>query len=626
MFTTSLDLTSGRVIVSDDSIDDNSPQNFTVCVKDESDWEEIHNYIINVNEIDGIPNRKIDCTSDMKCSPKRGVYEMSVMEAHILRNNPKVEWVEQSSLYNPIVLEQRKYDEEFDKHCFADRFRDPTIDHLRPNSSTTQYGSLDYTQWGIIRHGHLENVFGANTTIQSDLQFSLSGKNVDVVIMDSGVKWNHPEFLKPGVSSFVNKDSTRVRDILIHGASEYGINWSSEGLVAPGSGTLANYTETGALGTGIDQTTSSDMHGSHVAGIAAGNQFGTAFEANIWSIACVDRSDLGWSEPSDGFDYIKVWHKNKPINPLTGRKNPTVVNCSWGHRNFVSSMYSQPHDISFRGVTYSYSQWFQGYPNSQVPAFYHAAPQNGFTTRKVTGQTEANEIANDSDCDDITFVCAAGNSAHKQEVIDGVDFDNASLTSGRLVYSSGYDAYYNRLGTPAITKQGQPDAFIVVGSMDSQRMSGSQERCSSFSNRGPAVDVFSAGSTVLAPWRSFGGWADPRDNNFYIGQINGTSMASPQVCGVIANYLQSNPSADRVTTRKWLFEEGSVTLSPSEYYDAYQSNTRTDTNYWGYHPTDTAVRHSLKSSERRILYNPYANNRKSAISGVKLSGISVQKP
>ena len=84
--------------------------------------------------------------------------------------------------------------------------------------------------------------------------------------------------MKPSVSSFVNKDSTRVRDILIHGASEYGINWSSEGLVAPGSGTLANYTETGAnsLGTGIDQTTmTGDMHGSHVAGIAAGK--------SIWS-------------------------------------------------------------------------------------------------------------------------------------------------------------------------------------------------------------------------------------------------------------------------------------------------------------------------------------------------------
>ena len=67
MFTTSLS-ESGRVIVSDDSINDDSPQNFVVCIKDESDWEEIHNYIINVNEIDNIPNRKIDCTSDMKCS------------------------------------------------------------------------------------------------------------------------------------------------------------------------------------------------------------------------------------------------------------------------------------------------------------------------------------------------------------------------------------------------------------------------------------------------------------------------------------------------------------------------------------------------------------------------------
>ena len=85
MFTTSLDLTSGRVIVSDDSIDDNSPHEDHSLCKDKSDWEEIHNYIINVNEIDGIPNRKIDCTSDMKCSPKRGVYEMSVMEAHILK-------------------------------------------------------------------------------------------------------------------------------------------------------------------------------------------------------------------------------------------------------------------------------------------------------------------------------------------------------------------------------------------------------------------------------------------------------------------------------------------------------------------------------------------------------------
>ena len=46
-----------------------------------------------------------------------------------------------------------------------------------------------------------------------------------------------------------------------------------------------------------------------MAGTAAGNQFGVAFEANIWSIACVDRSDMGFANPSDGFDYIKVYIK-----------------------------------------------------------------------------------------------------------------------------------------------------------------------------------------------------------------------------------------------------------------------------------------------------------------------------
>ena len=53
---------AGRVIVIDE-ISSDIPQAFTVCIKDPSDWEEIHNYIINENEIDGIPNRRITCIS-----------------------------------------------------------------------------------------------------------------------------------------------------------------------------------------------------------------------------------------------------------------------------------------------------------------------------------------------------------------------------------------------------------------------------------------------------------------------------------------------------------------------------------------------------------------------------------
>ena len=84
-------------------------------------------------------------------------------------------------------------------------------------------------------------------------------------------------------------------------------------------------------------------------------------------------------------------------------------------------------------------------------------------------------------------------------------------------------------------------------------------------------------------------------------------MASPNVTGVIAQHLESAPTATRKSVRKWLLSTGSVELSSSDYYDPYTSNSATDTNYWG-------NAYSLKSSPRRVLYNPYANNTVSSFS------------
>ena len=605
MITTSTD-SNGRIIVSDDAVTNDTPQEFTVCVKNESDWTEIHNYIINENDIDDIPNRKISCTSDMNFSPKRAVYSMSVNEANILRNHSKVEWVEQSSMYNPVVLEQRKYDEKFDKHVNINRFK---LDCTNRRTSGDPGSTLNFTQWGLYRHQSTTNNFGSSTTIDADSQYSLTGKNVDVVIMDTGVRWDHPDFLKKGVSSFSTKADTRVRDILIHGAEEYGIDWTAQGLTPPGSGSLSNYTVGNVLSS---SSFNGSWHGSHVAGTAAGNQFGGAFESNIWSIACVDRSDVGWSEPSDGFDYIKVWHKNKPINPETGLKNPTVVNCSWGHRQFVAYILS--YNASFRGTTYSKTQVDAS--SSAVPAVYYLETNGAyyeFTSRKTTGQTEADELVNDADCQNVVLICAAGNSNGKQEIKDGTDYNN-QFTSGSFYYGSGYDSYYNRSGTPAITREGEDDAVIKVASIDSSRQSGSQERTSDFSDRGPNIDIWAAGSTILSPWSS--GYQDPRNNSFYNNYINGTSMATPNVSAVVAQHLESNPTATRKSVRKWLLSEGSRVLSSGDYYDPYTSNGANDTNYWG-------NTYSLKSSPRRILYNPYANNTVPKIDGVVLSGVSV---
>ena len=594
---------TGRVIVISD-IPDNEPQAFTIAIKDPADWQEMHDYIINENEIDGIPNRRIDCTAEMPFSTKRGVYQISVEEAEVLRQHPKVEWVEESSIYNPTCLEQRKYDEEFDRHIDTNRFKNSNIRHKRAGGDPTPVDNslLDFTQWGLHRHGYRSDPFGSERDVSADLQYSLTGKNVDVVIMDTGIRWDHPEFWKPGVTSFVDKNSTRVRDILIHGESEYGIDWAAEGLVSPGSGIYSNYTPANVL-----ESTSfnGSWHGSHVGGTAAGNQFGAAFEANIWSIACVDRSDVGWAEPSDGFDYIKVWHKNKPINPETGRRNPTIVNCSWGHRQFVREDLSS--SATFRGTTYTDGgDEYLGEAYNSIYSLSRNSVYFEFTTRRVSGQTTMNELLDDPDCQDVIFICSAGNSDAKQDTVGGLDYDNEFLTGTFYYSTSAYDSYWCRGGTPAVGHEGQPDAVISVAALAEFYSSG-QETLDSYTNRGPRTDVIAAGGDILCPWST--GYFDPRDFSYYINYLQGTSMAAPNVTGVVALYLQSKPDATRADARSWLLEHGTETVSLRDSEPDF-----TQSNYWG---STTA----LRDTNPRVLLNPFASNEKPSISGVEMSGI-----
>ena len=739
------------------------PQAFTVYVNDAKDWKEIHDYIIYENNLDNIPNRQISVVSELAFSPKRSVYSMSEDEADVLRNHPKVGFVTYSSMYNEIVLEQRKYEEKFAPCTEAFRFQDTLnstkfykndagfdqipidsktehISHWRKsmnvmaqdsnpevlyNHDNIPQGTLDgvtffgndypvglgstnpgigitFTQWGLLRHGYKENPFKggfpgtptgslANEVItDKDVSFSLTGKHVDIVIMDSGVIWNHPEFLLPGITTISRytsttdsegnaydwstidvKPYTRVRDILIDGQEDYGIDWAAEGLVPPGSGTLSSYSRPNV------QSQSNFFlggHGTHVASTAAGNVFGHAPEANIWSIACVDASSVGWAEPSDGFDYIKVWHKKKPINPVTGRKNPTIVNCSWGHRVFFR--YDLDYTATFRGTSYTRDQLEAD--NNAAPAIYYIAEANAgsaywkeFTAKKISGQASADELYEDPDCKDIILVMAAGNSGMrngKQDLPlehggDG-DYEDNKITSGSFYYLTafGYDFDYNRPGTPAITGIGQPDAPIKVGNIDSIRQgldvpgiprsnsSGNfgQERISFSSNRGPAVDILAAGTNIWGSDKSGNPpsvYRDPRRpvfdtslpdsdftrraNKFSCSQKTGTSMAAPQVTGVIAQKLQADPSMNRIDVRNWLMSEGSVMVDKEEFWGGKTDGGSTSdrytpedavginsVNYWSY-------LYSLRGSESRVLFNPYANNSKASIKGVNISGVSI---
>jgi hypothetical protein len=49
-----------------------------------------------------------------------------------------------------------------------------------------------------------------------------------------------------------------------------------------------------------------------------------------------------------------------------------------------------------------------------------------------------------------------------------------------------------------------------------------------------------------------GGVSDSRNSSYFLGKLNGTSMASPQVCGVLACALEQNPHWNQTQAKQYI--------------------------------------------------------------------------
>ena len=432
--------------------------------------------------------------------------------------------------------------------------------------------------WGILRHTIEANaesgtwgsteLGGSTKETSATINITASGKNVDVVIVDGSITTTahaHPEFA-------VNADGTG-------GSRVQAFNWFS----------LTNQLGLGANGTydyGTIGGENDTNHGVHVGGTVAGNTLGWARDANIYSIEfyytgavnqVVNSSPL---TPLTLWDYIREWHNTKPINAETGRRNPTITNNSYGSGiTKDSSITNGPNDgvgiLRYRGVTYDkWGDQGSDLTDAELEARGVHVPSDG-NWYIAYASNSINADIDDAIADGIIIVTSSGNNAQKNVKLGDQDYQNyLYLRNGSNPYAAIIPS--NRPGS-----LGQNEPTLNVGAVDVYR----DDRKRVSSTCGNAVDVHAAGDNIMSSFltNSIGGITDSRNSSYYLGKISGTSMASPQVCGVLALLAESNPNITQAEANAWI--EANATKDVM-----YDTGTDSSTDF-----------NSLQGSPNRIL-------------------------
>lgn len=488
-----------------------------------------------------IPNRTVDIVNPRIGSKRMTHWALTEEEAKTLANDPRVLSVE-------IPVDQRD-DITMIKNAYQD-------------SNFLKTTGVSGANWGLKRCISPSNNFGSATTATGRYEYALDGTGVDIVIQDSGVEPNHPEW----------QDSD--------GVSRYkSIDW---------------YAASGVAGTqSPDHDRDWDGHGTHCAGIAAGKTYGWAKNAHIYSqkLNGLELDGPTGIPIADAFDCIRLWHLNKPVTEI-GYKRPTVVNMSWGYGNTVSG--TPTGGLLYNENTGVMDNWTygSGVYTSNTNLWQYA----GIVPPLILGvfrQIPLRVPSVDAEIDDMIaagiHVCiAAGNDYY-------VNYSDVPVANpdhhNDEVYINGVTYYYHRGSSPRSTSS--TDCF-VVGNIDSDVIT-ELDKIADSSTKGPMTNIMAPGTNIISAMSNINDGYNtasyPDDPSFLIANLSGTSMAAPQIAGVCAQHLQVKP---------W--------LSPSELFSViindsknvvYDINVGTPTDYFNFFDR------ALYGSPNRMLFSKY---------------------
>ena len=386
-------------------------------------------------------------------------------------------------------------------------------DPALPNNGKQQFGST-----GGNYSRHVSTIF-ANPYENSAWS---DGRNVDIVVCDDPVSSDCQDWMGFEANRFVpyqwfNELNTEVSSL------------DDDGQTLP-TGNITYYSN----------QTNPEYHGTHVAGTCAGNSYGLANQANIYGLQILGTMPSGQTlQPLLLYDYLRAFHRKKPINPVTGYKNPTISNHSWGYSTETSLESEFPTgiaignvvEVNYQGVQYNSSNPNpSGWTMAGLEIDFGIAPTKWSIPVTITS---VNADVEDAIEDGIVIICAAGNDNFHVVPQGDANYNNFVIFQG---YNANAPVYFNRGMSPASA----PNA-IMVGSLGSD----AQFKRSSFTNFGPRIDVFAPGSNIISTWgnpaaitgaRAGQGIVDTKysGGTDWMYPISGTSMASPLVASVAA--------------------------------------------------------------------------------------------
>ena len=501
-------------------------RDYIVALKKGVDYDAFWNEIENLSDDDGfVPGRRVEISNNRSGFERICQYFLTNEEAELLRQDSRVSAVDLPIKDNPFII-----------------VKSTTIQNNNFNKPVSGSSTGNIVNYGLIRHNNSTNIYGTGTTTTETYNYVLDGTGVDIVISDSGIQSDHPEF------QYVGNSTSRVQQI----------NW-------------ANYVP--ALSTMANAYQDPDGHGTHVAGTAAGKTYGWAKGSDIYSIVATGTNA---ADPMDLFEAVKLWHQAKTND------RPTVLNMSWLFAYLYTSFGANPTSATNNILANVASVTYQGvtYPGNASVTNYGVLldSANSLCLKSVENGIPAIVPSYDTaleECIDAGVVAckSAGNNSYKIDIPGGADYDNY------FTYLSVLNIPYNQGSTPRAAD------MVCVGSLNSTSFSSTQDQRVSYSCAGPGVDVYGCGNLILSAGTSnvsaptYAGSAPYFLNNSYRQlNISGTSMASPQIAGMCALYLQTTPgnifsANNSANLKSWIVNNSTSTMYASGNATSYLDAT-----------------------------------------------------